>query len=253
MNDTTTWLTNAIVVPTLFGQMIIHRNDLNQSDELFRTGHARDHAEILFLAKLLEQWGTNLTVLDVGAHFGTFSLGLRSAVGLGGRIHAFEPQRIIFNMLAGTIALNGIRNIYCHNVALGAQEGLLAVPQFDYQQPLSFGSIEFSPEQKEPLSQVRGSDPSREEFVSVKTVDGLGLEHVDCLKIDAEGMDLEVIQGARETIETYRPLIFVETIKIDRRLLRALMLDRNYRLFERGNDDLYVPAERLETLNIPIV
>jgi FkbM family methyltransferase len=238
------------VVPTVFGQMLIHRSDTNQSDVLFRTGQPRDYEELLLVRSILEQWGSNLTVVDAGAHFGAFSLGMLPVVGATGKIHAFEPQRIIFNMLAGTVALNAIENLYCHNVALGNREGLIEIPQFNYSEALSFGSIEFGPEQREPLSQERRHDPSRIEHARLTTIDRFDLGHVDLIKIDAEGMDLDIVLGGQATIEQSRPLLFVETIKIDRPVLRDLMAQNDYLLLQIGNDDLYIPRERRTELEI---
>jgi hypothetical protein len=133
---------------------------------------------------------------------------------------------------------------------LGNCEGLIEVPQFDYSEALSFGSIEFGPEQREPLSQERRHDSWRIEYVRLTTIDRFDLGQVDLIKIDAEGMDLDIVLGARATIERSRPLLFVETIKIDRPVLRDLMAQNDYVLTEIGIDDLYVPRERRTNLDI---
>ena len=158
-------------------------------------------------------------------------------------LSAFEPQRLIFNMLAGSVALNGIENIYCHNVALGNREGRIALPQYDYNLPLSFGSIEFGPMQKEKLSQTRKYNPNGVEYVPLTSVDGLAFEHVHLIKVDAEGMDAEIIDGAIATLERCRPVLFVEGIKVDRDALRAKLGILDYITMPRGNSDLFVPSE----------
>ena len=48
------------------------------------------------------------------------------------------------------------------------------------------------------------------DHVRVLTVDGLGLDAVNLLKIDVEGMELSVLRGADETIERYRPTVYLE-------------------------------------------
>src|SRR5215472_8442470 len=94
------------------------------------------HSEIVFLTDVLRLCGNDLTAIDVGANVGTHALAFARAVGSLGAVHAFEPQRIIFNMLCGSIALNS----HCYNMAVGDRQGSIEIPQFDYSKPLSFGS-----------------------------------------------------------------------------------------------------------------
>ena len=144
-----------IIVPTAYGQMLVNRHDINQTNALVKTGHAVDHTEIVLLTHVMQLLGTDLTVLDVGANFGTYTLAFARNVGAHGKVHAFEPQRVLFHMLAGSVALNSLTNVFCHHLAVGDREGSVEIPQFDYSQPLNFGSIEFTAEQHEPLNQLR--------------------------------------------------------------------------------------------------
>jgi hypothetical protein len=84
-----------VVVPTVYGQMLVDRYDINQTNALFKSGYAVDHQEIAMLAQILQRLGTGLTVLDVGANFGTFAIARSRVVGPTGQVHAFEPQRLI--------------------------------------------------------------------------------------------------------------------------------------------------------------
>ena len=63
-----------VIVPTAYGQMLVNRNDINQTNSLFKTGTAPDHADILLLAHLLRQCPPNPTIVDVGANWGYFTL-----------------------------------------------------------------------------------------------------------------------------------------------------------------------------------
>jgi FkbM family methyltransferase len=199
--------------------------------------------------------GTDLTVLDVGANFGTFSLALARVVGPRGKVHAFEPQRIIFNMLAGSVALNSLTNVYCHHLALGDREGKVEIPQFDYSQPLNFGSIEFTPQQNEPLHQQRGKDASRAEYVPLTTIDRLGFDRVHLVKIDAEGMEMQVLQGAADTIRRCRPVLYLEYLKGDKAALHQHVASLQYLIHENGLNFLCIPTElsaRIHVTAVPI-
>jgi FkbM family methyltransferase len=239
-----------IIVPTIYGQMLVNRHDIIQTDFLVKTGVAVDHGEIDLLAKILEQLGTGLTFLDVGANFGTYTLALARAVGPGGTVHAFEAQRIIFQMLTGSVALNSLTNVICHHAALGDEVGRIEIPQFDYHQPLNFGSIEFGPEQQEPLDQVRAHDPQRLEFVTLTTIDQCGFAQVHMIKIDVEGMEMAVLKGAEQTIGRCRPVLYVEFLKSDRQALREWLETRDYDVHENKINLLGIPKELKEQLPI---
>src|SRR2546430_15676743 len=146
----------SIVVPTVYGQMIVNRHDINQSGALLRTGKSPDNKEIELWATIASALSPDAVVVDAGANFGSFALGISRRIGPRGAVHAIEAQRVIFNMLAGSVALNSHLNVYCYNVALGDHEGQIEIPQFDYSKPLNFGSIEFGPQQTEKLAQPRG-------------------------------------------------------------------------------------------------
>lgn len=236
-------VTNAVVVDTEHGRMIVNRYDLNQTEALFRHGKALDHREVDFVAGVLGALHTDPVVLDVGANFGTWSLGLARRIG-NGVVHAFEAQRIIFNMLAGTTALNGLLNVHCHNLAIGAEDGRLEVPQYDYYRQMNFGSVEFGREQGERLFQERGHDPARLEYVSMRSIDSLDFPRVDFIKLDIEGMEEDAVRGAERTLRRDEPLMFVEVLKCDRDSLRARLEALGYTARHLNEDNVFcVPAK----------
>lgn len=239
-----------VVVPTVYGQMLVNRHAINQTSALFKTGMAPDHAEIMLLANLLGRLGTGLTFADVGANFGSYSLALARAVGAGGKVHAFEPQRIIYNMLVGSVALNGLENVWCHNVAIGEREGQIEIPQFDYHRELNFGGIEFGSEQREPLSQPRGHDPSRVELVRMTTIDSFAVPRLDLMKIDVEGMEMAAIAGAGVTIRRCRPVLYVEWIKADAPALQQQIRGFDYEVHLNGGNLLCIPLEMREQIPV---
>jgi Methyltransferase FkbM domain len=63
-------------------------------------------------------------------------------------------------------------------------------------------------------------------------LDALGLDRIDLIKIDVEGMELDVLEGARASIERHHPILTVETIKTDFDRLAKLLAELNYQLFQ---------------------
>lgn len=233
----------SLVLDTAYGRMIVNRNDINQAGSLFLSGLSPDHKTICLLSEVVSAYPGHPHVLDIGANIGTYSLALSRKVQPGGRIYAFEPQRIIFNMLAGSVALNSINNIFCSNIALGDRDDEIEIPQFDYSKRLNFGSIEFGREQKETLHQQRGNDPAARETVPLVRVDSLGFSGIGLMKIDVEGMEQQVIDGSIETINRCRPMVFIETLKTDATNIREMFSSIDYQITSAGPNDFYVPRE----------
>ncbi|MGD0542238.1 MAG: FkbM family methyltransferase [Tepidisphaeraceae bacterium] len=238
----------AIIVPTVYGNMIVNRYDINQTNALIKTGMAHGHREILILSRLLNLLGKDQTFIDVGANIGTHSLAMSHCVGPRGHVHAFEAQRIIFNMLAGTMALNGLTNVHCYNMAVGDREGRIEIPQFDYNRKMNFGSVEFGGQQREKLAQDPGHDPSRVEYVPLTTLDRFEFQSVNLMKIDVEGMEVSVVDGAAKTIARCRPVVFIEFVKSDKAALARRIAVMDYEIQEMGESFLCLPKEAVGEL-----
>ena len=68
-----------------------------------------------------------MEIIDIGANNGHFTVEFAQYVGDNGKVHSFEPQRIIFQQLCGNVFLNGLDNVYTYNVALGDKVGITYV------------------------------------------------------------------------------------------------------------------------------
>ena len=205
----------------------------------------------MMLAQILQLLGGNLTVIDVGANFGAYALALSRFVGPRGKIHAFEPQRIIFNMLAGSVALNSLNNVFCHHVALGDREGELEIPQFNYSQALNFGSIEFTAEQREPLTQKRRHDPKRLEYAPLSTLDRFEFEQVHLITIGVEGMEMQVLDGAIQNLRRCRPVLYLEFLKSDKAALQQRVTQLGYAVHQKDINFLCIPEELTDRIKAP--
>jgi FkbM family methyltransferase len=159
-------------------------------------------------------------VVEVGANIGTHTQAFAQLVGPRGRVHAFEPQRIVFQTLCANMALNSIENVECHHAAVGAEDGFVQVPDIRYDVPTNFGGLD-----------VRQFKSGRK--VRLVRLDSfLDLPRLGFLKVDVEGMELEVIRGARELIGRHKPVLYVENNKgVHSQSLIELLWSLDYRLF----------------------
>ncbi len=160
-----------------------------------------------------------IVVLDIGANIGAHTLYFAGAVGQHGRVIAYEPQRVIHQMLCANLALNSVTNVQALHAGAGRERGMTGAPILDYSKHNNFGRISL------------GTDGASER-VDIIPVDALGLERCHFMKIDVEGMEGEVVAGATSTIARLRPPLYIEN---DRREKSAALIEQllslEYELF----------------------
>jgi FkbM family methyltransferase len=138
------------------------------------------------------------TAIDVGANRGLYSYALAA---IAGHVEAFEPNpaMVAFNRRKAS------RKVRIHEVALSNREGAATfyIPhtQTGHQAHL-IGS----------LRSVDWTDQLDRIEVRVATLDSFDFKNVGFIKIDVEGAELEVIEGARQTIGRDRPNLLVELL-----------------------------------------
>ena len=123
-----------------------------------------------------------MAVVDVGANIGTHTVFFASAVGPEGSVVAIEPQRVVYQMLTANVALNSLLNVVTLHAACGAEPGTLRVPAMRYDQSANFGA-------------VRLSETANGESVTVISLDTIGIEVCNLLKLDVEGAELAVLRA----------------------------------------------------------
>ena len=246
-----------LVVETAYGPMIVNRNDWIEFSglrcgvgwDLMQTGHYAQ-LELDNLAIMIGTCPADPVILDIGANIGVHSLWFSKLAGPRGKVHAFEAQRIVFQMLMGNLALNCVENVFAHQVAVGAGSGTLQLPPVDYARPWNFGGMGLAEESPDPQfahGSAERTAAERDEPIEVVALDSLGIARVDLMKIDVEGMELDVLRGGQDTLERNRPLMQLEWLKRDRGALPLYLIDDlGYRVYEAGMNLLCVPAERIE-------
>jgi FkbM family methyltransferase len=199
-----------------YGSFLYNPNDLyiGRAIELYGEAH---ELELEFLRTLCSEGSY---VFDVGANIGDHTVPLAQHAGPHGRVFAFEPQPVIFQMLCGNVALGRLTNVETVHAALGAAPGTILIPEIDYRHPANYGGVE--------VSQFSQGRP-----VPVRTLDEfIDLPRADLVKIDVEGMECSVLAGGRRFIKKFRPLMYVENDREEHSadLISALQA-LSYRLF----------------------
>ncbi|HTW85987.1 MAG TPA: FkbM family methyltransferase [Candidatus Sulfotelmatobacter sp.] len=245
------------IVRARYGLMAYNPNDMYIGRSIALYGEFGEQ-ELDVMRMALPEGGI---AFDVGANIGTHAVALARHVGPAGGIFAFEPQRVVHGFLATNATLNGLSWIHPVHAAIGAKRGEVLMPDYAYGNEGNYGAIA--------LTAAERGWPVR-----VLTLDEyLWLPRVDLVKIDVEGMEAQVIDGARGFLDRFRPVLFVEndrsstSVGILERLLAAryrvywhfvpLYRENNYR-GERQNvfgntgtiNVLCIPAERPQSVGL---
>lgn len=177
------------------------------------------------LKLLLQMLRPGDTVVEAGANLGALTIPLARHVGATGEVVAFEPQRALFHLLCANAALNALDWIDARNAAVGDRPGTVAVPRVDYGAVNNFGGVSLDGAGTARLG--KGHDT-----VPLTTVDDLELRSLALLKVDVEGMEGAVLDGAAETIRRCRPFLYIEADRRERNpdLIRRAF-DLGYRLW----------------------
>jgi FkbM family methyltransferase len=156
--------------------------------------------------------GRGGVVLDIGANMGTYTVPLAQR-NPHLDIVSFEPQKAIYYQLCGNVALNSIENVEAYNVAVGEQAETIELAMPDYTKEENIGGFSLDPFVKSKTPTSIG----RVRPVDVITIDSMNFESVCMIKIDVEGLEINVLRGAKETIERsgFPPIIFESWTQYD--------------------------------------
>lgn len=161
--------------------------------------------------------------LDVGANIGVHTLAMARIVGPTGFVLAFEPQRLVFQTLCANMALNSLDNVHCVNAGVSDRPGRLSVSDPDPTSPNNFGGVEVS---------MLDVAPRAAPVPQVTLDDFLDVASLKFVKIDVEGMEAQVLRGARRTLDRFKPVLYVENDRVEQSPeLHAVLTELGYRCY----------------------
>lgn len=186
------------------GLFLANRYDFYLGYALIRYGECCEMEEQL-LSSLVQP---GAVIIEVGANIGVHTIPLAQRVGPRGKVIAIEAQPAILHYLSANIALNGLFNVTTHGCGCGATHATMSIRAVDYSalEMQNFGGVSLVT--NDPLGVP----------VRVIPLDDLidDLPKVDLLKLDVEGMEGEVLQGASRTIRQYRPWMYLENDRVEK-------------------------------------
>lgn len=146
---------------------------------------------------ILDRLLPGMVMIDVGAHHGRYSVCASRRVGRNGLVVAVEPHPRSVQILKRNLVLNDIENVRIFPMACWSERANLN----------SKGAALLA------LHAVTGGGKS-DSSIRGMPLDDLtkeqGFTQVDWIKVDVEGSELAVLEGARETLDTFRPHLYLE-------------------------------------------
>ena len=149
-----------------------------------------------------------MTVIDVGANIGLISITCGLRVGSSGSVHCFEPISSTFEFLTKNINTNGLEEtVSANKLAVSNKTGdIVKLVYCDKHSDLSHLSMDESERTRDyEIEYEEVATISLEDYVKSKNI-----KKVDFLKIDVEGAELLVIEGAKNIFKTHRPSVLCE-------------------------------------------
>lgn len=236
-----------ILASTSTGTMIVNQNDYNTMQNGMRYGVGHQYLttstfnpkEVDNIVNMLHlrrhYFGDGVVALDCGANIGAHCVRWGIEMTHWGKVIAFEAQERIYYALAGNVALNNCFNVRAMYAAVGnppppANQNYLNIPVIDYTKPSSFGSLEL--QQRERTEYIgQNVDYTNTVAVPLISVDSLALPRLDLVKIDVEGMEMDVLRGAWQSIEQHKPILQIEVLKTNANEIVQLLAPLGYQFF----------------------
>lgn len=182
-----------------------------------------------FQGGIIQKTVTDGVILDIGANIGNHTLYFANE-GNAHKIIAFEPVWETFQILQRNVLLNHLEHaVELHQCGLGDNEGYANIYGYNYS---NIGGTAINLEKNSGNIEVHSLDSFKIQ------------EKIALIKIDVEGMELKVLQGATDTIRRHKPYILIESFAENYPKTHAFFAALGYKVEEISTDNyLFFPAK----------
>jgi len=174
----------------------------NDQSRCLYVGGSFEPNEFAFLSRILEPGGV---FIDIGANEGFYAVFAARRVQPAGRVVAFEPSPRELQRLRHNIEINALANVTVDTRALGRTRGkaVLHIADAEHNGQNTLGGFGHSG--------VHAIAHVEVELIDLDSLIGeLGIAHVEAIKMDVEGAELEVLHGAARTLDQFKPVLLLE-------------------------------------------
>jgi FkbM family methyltransferase len=189
---------NMLLNPAIVVKNVVFKLPLFNVDHIqkiiYRT---QDFYEIETLGFLKKQLKDVKNVIDIGSNIGNHALFYLSEMNVD-KVICFEPNNYSCQLLRENLEINKFTDrTIIENVALGEKKGV------GFESGFTTSNTGMNK-----ITHVKSSEFNN--GVEIRRLDDYNFENIDFIKIDVEGFELEVLNGAQETIKCSRPILLIE-------------------------------------------
>ncbi len=164
-------------------------------------------------------------LLDIGANIGNHTV-YWATNNQFRAIHSFEPVKAIFNILKKNIEINQLdASVTCYNIGLGFSQSKARISNVKRNNIGATSLVE-----------------SSEGDIEINSIDNIvkDIGKVDFIKIDVEGFEIDVLNGAAETLKNWKPKIFIETFAENKKAVFSILSEYKYKMIKEYPFDNYL-------------
>ena len=194
------------ILNTRHGQMMVRPGPDLISNYLVQTGQYE--WEVVEICRLLAGNFETGTIIDIGANMGTVTIPLAKALPQYDFL-SYEPQKQVYYQLCGNVALNDLYNVQVRNKALGKDYKNFWIDMPDYKTNGNIGAWSMSEFVRENNAEAKAG--GKQQYVQQDVLNDIPCPSpLRLIKMDVEGMELDVLKGAFYMLQEhkYPPLVY---------------------------------------------
>ena len=167
-------------------------------------------------------------VFDIGSNIGAFTVPFAKKVGELGQVYAFEPQKVIHDLLQDNVNKNKLKNVKLFNVGMGEKKEELELNEIDYSKVGNFGGVSF----KYDSSSFTKNIKNKKYKVKITNLNEfMEIEKCNFMKIDVELMELEILKGGKNFLKKFRPILWIENHQFYPNEINKFLLENDYNAY----------------------
>ena len=167
-------------------------------------------------------------VFDIGSNIGAFTVPFAKKVGELGQVYAFEPQKVIYELLQDNVNKNKLKNVKIFNVGMGKKKEELELNEIDYSKVGNFGGVSF----KYDSSSFTKNIKNKKYKVKITNLNEfMEIEKCNFMKIDVELMELDILTGGKNFLKKFRPILWIENHQSYPNKINKFLLENDYNAY----------------------
>ena len=167
-------------------------------------------------------------VFDIGSNIGAFTVPFAKKVGELGQVYAFEPQKVIYELLQDNVNKNKLKNVKIFNVGMGKKKEELELNEIDYSKVGNFGGVSF----KYDSSSFTKNIKNKKYKVKITNLNEfMEIEKCNFIKIDVELMELDILTGGKNFLKKFRPILWIENHQFYPNEINKFLLENDYNAY----------------------